>query len=163
MERARAMGGGGAAPIAVPPPAAPPAEVAPAAAAAPVPEADEAAQHEQLVDDAWQPLEGGPWTAKLMRPSRQPVATAAYRNFYASINFDPSETNLTPGGQVKFPIVAGAPAEGIICPLPGSWTSRQRTLVFKLKLSKAGATASEVAINSLRRLRRHAQLHGEQG
>ena len=37
---------------------------------------------ERLADDSeWLPLEGGPWTATLMRPSRQPVSTATYRNF----------------------------------------------------------------------------------
>ena len=38
---------------------------------------------ERLDGDEWQPLEGGPWVAKLMRPSRQPVASATYRNFCA--------------------------------------------------------------------------------
>jgi hypothetical protein len=101
-----------------------------------------------LVDDEWQPLPGGPWTAKLMRPSRQPVATATYRNFYVAVAFDPVTTPLVPGGEVKYPVVAGGPAEGIICRLPSSWTSRQRSLIFRLKLSKAGATESTVTINS---------------
>ena len=65
------------------------------------------------------------------------------------IAFDPTTTPLVPGGQIKFPIVAGAPPEGIICQLPNSWTSRQRSLVFRLKLSKSGATANEVTINSV--------------
>ena len=36
----------------------------------------EAYEDEMLVDEEWRPLEGGPWVARLMRPSRQPVATA---------------------------------------------------------------------------------------
>ena len=99
-------------------------------------------QPEGLADDAWQSLEGGPWQAKLMRPSRQPVAHATYRNFYVSIAFDPSSTPLTPGGQIKFPTVAGAPAEGIVCQLPSFWTGRTRQLIFKLKLSKGVPTAA---------------------
>ena len=125
-------------PIFTPPVAAEAAPVA-AAEAEPMPEEAEPeaaeAEPDRLVDDgSWQPLAGGPWVARLMRPSRQPVATATYRNYYVSIAFDPNETALTPGGQVKFPIVAGAPAEGIVCSLP-SWTARQRTLVFRLRLS----------------------------
>ena len=104
---------------------------------------------ERLVDDEWQSLSGGPWVAKLMRPSRQPVAWATYRNFYVSITFDPHLTPLAPGGQIKFPLVAGAPAEGIVCSLPDSWTSRDKSFVFRLKLSKNGCTASTVVINQI--------------
>ena len=46
------------------------------------------------------------------------------------MSFDPSDTPLIPGGEIKFPIVAGAPPEGIVCSLPDGWTGRQRTLVF---------------------------------
>ena len=66
-----------------------------------------------------------------------------------AISFNPTDTPLVPGGQIKFPIVAGAPPGGIVCSLPDSWTGRQRTLVFRLKLSKSGATANEVTINSV--------------
>jgi hypothetical protein len=97
----------------------------------------------------WMPLEGGPWTAKLMRPSRQPVAHAAYRNYYLPISFDPGTTLLCPGGTIHIPIVAGAPPDGLTLPLPNSWTGTTRQLVFRLKLSKDGATASEVKINQI--------------
>ena len=99
----------------------------------------------QMVDE-WQPLEGGPWVARLMRPSRQPVPHATYRNFYVAIGID-EDTPLIPCGQVKFPIVPGAPTEGIICNLPSQWGSRVKQLVFPLKLSKNGCSANEVTIN----------------
>ena len=51
-----------------------------------------------------------------------------------AISFNPTDTPLVPGGQIKFPIVAGAAPGGIVCSLPDSWTGRQRTLVFRLKL-----------------------------
>ena len=46
------------------------------------------------------------------------------------------DTPLVPGGQVRFPIVPGAPEEGIVCNVPRQWGSRTRQLVFPLKLSK---------------------------
>jgi len=129
------------------------------------------------LQDEWQPLEGGPWVAKLMRPSRQPVAHATYRNFYVTsaqlsferphlplfsahqqivrsnlahtVGFDPDTTPLLPGGKVKFPCVAGAPAEGIVCTLPQSWSGRDKSFVFRLKLSKNGCAANEVTINQV--------------
>ena len=97
----------------------------------------------------WMPLEGGPWTAKLMRPSRQPVAHASYRNYYLPISFNPGTTPLCPGGTIHLPTVAGAPPDGLTLPLPNSWTGTTRQLVFRLKLSKDGATASEVTINQI--------------
>jgi hypothetical protein len=100
----------------------------------------------RALQNTWQPLQGGPWIAKLMRPSRQPVAHASYRNFYVTLPFDPDTTPLTPGGQVKFPLVAGAPAEGIVCALPPSWSGRDKSFVFRLKLSKNGCTANQVII-----------------
>ena len=102
-----------------------------------------------LADEEWQRLEGGPWVAKLMRASRQPVATASYRNYQLPISFNPHATVLSPSGQLKLPVVPGAPEDGIVLQLPSSWTSRSRTLVFRLKLSKAGATANSVTINEI--------------
>ena len=99
-------------------------------------------------DDGWQQLEGGPWVARLMRPSRQPVAHATYRNFYVAINID-EDTPLLPSGQVRFPMVPGAPVEGIVCNVPPQWGSRCKQLVFPLKLSKNGCSANEVTINAV--------------
>ena len=56
---------------------------------------------ERLVDDDWQPLEGGPWVARLMRPSHQPVAHATYRSYYCALHFDPNTTSLVPSGQIR--------------------------------------------------------------
>jgi hypothetical protein len=100
----------------------------------------------RALQNTWQPLQGGPWVAKLMRPSRQPVAHASYRNFYVTLPFDPDTTPLAPGGQVKFPFVAGAPAEGIVCALPPSWSGRDKSFVFRLKLAKNGCAANQVII-----------------
>ena len=100
------------------------------------------------VEDGWTQLEGGPWVAQLMKPSRQPVSNASYRNYVVSIKFDSSTSPLVPGGRIKFPIVPGAPAEGIICALPSQWSDSTRELVFRLKLSKDGATSNRVTINS---------------
>ena len=41
-----------------------------------------------FVDDEWQPLPGGPFYARLMSKSRQPVSTATYRN-YGVTRMDP--------------------------------------------------------------------------
>ena len=71
----------------------------------------------------------------------------ADRNYYVTISFNPTAMPLTPCGQVKF-FVAGAPPEGIVCALPSSWTSRTRSLVFRLRLSKDGATEREMALRS---------------
>ena len=102
-----------------------------------------------LADEEWRPLEGGPWKATLMRPSRQPVPTATYRNFQMPLTFDPNETPLVPSGKIKLPIVAGGPSDGIVLQLPASWSARSRQFMFRLKLSKEGATESEVTINSI--------------
>ena len=103
-----------------------------------------------VADEEWTPIEGGPWTARLMRPSRQPVPTALYRNYYIAL---PINALSIPGGLIKFPIVAGAPPEGIVCRLPSTWSPRQRSHVFKLKLSKTGATENAVNVNSVLYLR----------
>ena len=66
-----------------------------------------------------------------------------------AISFDPIDPPLTPGGEIKFQNVAGAPPEGVVCSLPNGWTARQRSLVFRLKLSKSGATINEVTIDSV--------------
>jgi hypothetical protein len=102
-----------------------------------------------LADEEWRPLEGGPWKATLMRPSRQPVPTATYRNFQMPLTFDPNETPLVPSGKIKLPIVAGGPSDGIVLQLPASWSARSRQFMFRLKLSKEGATESEVTINQI--------------
>ena len=57
--------------------------------------------------------------------------------------------HIVPNSHAGFPVVAGAPPEGIICALPSIWTPRSRSLVFKLKLSKSGATESEVPIHQI--------------
>ena len=101
-----------------------------------------------LVDDEWKRVPGGPFVARLMCRSRQPVARASYRNFNVAVPFDPIEGPLEPGGEIKFPIVAGAPAEGITCKLPDSWGADKEVLHFKLKLNKAGATEPTVTIAS---------------
>ena len=119
-------------------PALPPASVS-------VVEAEESA----AVEEGWHVLEGGPWIAKLMRPSRQPVAHANYRNFYLPLPFDPAITPLCPAGELKIPIVAGAPADGLVLKLPSGWSGTTRELVFKLKLNKAAATESSVTINQI--------------
>ena len=86
--------------------------------------------------------------AKLMSKSRQPVSTATYRNYGVAVPFNPIDGPLSPGGQIKFPIVPGAPAEGIVVQLPSSWDAHTHVLIFKLKLSKAGATEPTVTIAS---------------
>jgi hypothetical protein len=86
--------------------------------------------------------------ARLMRPSRQPVPHAAYRNFYVAIGIN-EDTPLVPGGQVRFPIVPGAPAEGIVCNVPSQWGSRCKQLVFPLKLNKNGCSANQVTISAV--------------
>ena len=101
-----------------------------------------------LVDDEWRPVPGGPFIARLMTRSRQPVSTANYRNYGVPVPFDPTNCPLSPGGHIKFPIVPGAPAEGIVCPLPRSWNASTHALIFRLKLSKEGATESTVTIAS---------------
>jgi hypothetical protein len=102
----------------------------------------------EVVDDGWRQLEGGPWVAKLMRPSRQPVKHATYRNFYVSVGIG-DDTPLTPGGQIRFPTVPGAPDEGIVCNIPHQWGPRCKQLVFPLELSKNGCTANEAVINAI--------------
>ena len=74
-----------------------------------------------------------------MCKSRQPIARASYRNFNVAVPFDPITGPLEPGGEIKFPTVAGGPAEGIVCKLPESWGADKEALNFKLKLSKAGS------------------------
>jgi hypothetical protein len=118
------------------------------AAALDVPNAEELPQS-TAVEEGWRVLEGGPWIAKLMRPSRQPVAHANYRNFYLPLAFDPAITPLCPAGELKIPIVAGAPADGLVLKLPSGWSGTTRELVFKLKLNKAAATESSVTINQI--------------
>lgn len=100
-----------------------------------------------LVDDDWQPLTGGPFYAHLMSKSRQPVSTATYRNYGVTIPFDPIDTLLSPGGQIRFPVMPGA-EDGVTLQLPNSWSGETSCLVLKLKLNKTGATCRTVTINS---------------
>ena len=107
-----------------------------------------AEEGDALVDDGWRVVPGGPFLARLMKPSRQPPAQAEWRRFYVSLPFNPIDTPLTPGGYIHFPVVAGAPSHGVTCKLPPSWTNSDRSLVFTLKLSKVGATERTVTIQS---------------
>ena len=116
----------------------------------------------QMVGPVWRPLEGGPWVARLMRPSRQPVPHATYRNFYVAIGVD-EDTPLVPGGQVRFPIVPGAPAEGIVCNVPSQWGSRCKQLVFPLKLNKNGCSANQVTINAVEFTAAAVERGGDEG
>ena len=52
------------------------------------------------------------------------------------------------GGKVKFPVVPGAPADGIVCDFPESWPESSKELTFTLKLDRAGATEDSVTINN---------------
>jgi hypothetical protein len=105
-------------------------------------------EHEsQLLAEGWEPLEGGPFTARLMTKSRQPVSTATYRNFAVVIPIDPTSTRLFPGGQVRFPVVAGAD-DGVVCQLPRSWNANTHSIILRLKLAKTGATENVVSISS---------------
>ena len=60
------------------------------------------------------------------------TARRRHRNFYVAINID-EDTPLMPSGQVRFPLVPGAPAEGIVCNVPPQWGARCKQLVFPLK------------------------------
>ena len=97
--------------------------------------------------EEWTVLEGGPWTAKLMRPAKQPGVHALYRNFQVAIPFDPIETPLVPGMVIRFEGVPGGPEEGILCAVP-VFSGNAQALVFKLKLTKAGAPGGNVTIQS---------------
>ena len=102
-----------------------------------------------LVDDEWQPIQGGPFIARLMRASRQPPSTESYRNFMVVIPLTPTNASiLSPGGVVKFPIVAGGPADGVLCQLPRHWSADTRVLMLTMKLSRDGATRDKVTIAS---------------
>ena len=105
-------------------------------------------EEQGLVDDEWKRVPGGPFVARLLCKSRQPVAHASYRNFNVAVPIDPLEGPLEPGGEIRFPVVPGAPADGIVCKLPESWGADKQVLDFKLKLSKLGATESTVTIAS---------------
>jgi hypothetical protein len=83
-----------------------------------------------------------------MTRSRQPVSTATYRNYGVAVPIDPIDGPLYPGCEIKFPMVAGGPPEGIIRSLPRSWGADKEMLIFKLKLNKAGATEDTVTIAS---------------
>ena len=83
-----------------------------------------------------------------MTKSRQPVSTASYRNYGVAVPINPIDGPMYPGCEIKFPVVAGGPPEGIICSLPQSWGADKEMLIFKLKLDKACATEDTVTIAS---------------
>ena len=111
-----------------------------------------------LVDDGPWTIIPGPFIGKLAPPSRQPKHVD-YRVYVVPVPFDHADTPFSPCGELKF-IAPGAPAEGIIMKLPSSYTGQDTCFVFKLKLSKAGATEDKVTINSL--LYRDPPLESEQ-
>ena len=61
---------------------------------------------------------------------------------------------------VKFPVVPGAPADGIVCDLPLSWLEGSTELTFTLKLDRAGATENSVTINTVMYLKGTAEDKG---
>ena len=70
------------------------------------------------------------------------------------------------GGKIKFPVVPGAPADGIVCDLPGlppspSWPEGSTELTFTLKLDRAGATVDSVTINNALYLKGTAEDKGK--
>ena len=137
--------------------AARPAEVAPAAAvaggvqgsASVASGAQEAvADDEAAVEDEegeWVELDGAPFTAHLVKGG--PRTTAPTRSYKIIIPFS-DETPIYSGGKIKLPIVPGAPAEGIVLPMPLLPPVGAKELTFTLKLDRAGATADAVTINS---------------
>ena len=97
-------------------------------------------------DGIWLPLPGAPFVAHIDRGG--PRTTAATRKYDVTIPIDPASTLLYPGGKIKFPIVPGAPAEGIICDLPNNLSAESKSVTFTLRLDRAGATSDSVTINS---------------
>ena len=64
------------------------------------------------MDDEWKRVPGGPFIAKLMTKSRQPVSTATYRNYGVAVPIDPIDGPLYPGCDIKFPVVARRAGRG---------------------------------------------------
>jgi hypothetical protein len=108
-----------------------------------VKDGEEAAVEEE--EGEWVPIEGAPFVAHLVKGG--PRTTAPTRNYNVSIPFSDA-TPIYPGGKVKFPIVPGAPADGVVCAVPALPPVGSKNLTFTLKLDRAGATADTVTINS---------------
>ena len=94
----------------------------------------------------WVQIEGAPFIATLVRGG--PRTTAPTRTYEVTIPFDSDTAPIYVGGKVKFPVVAGAPANGIVCDFPESWPESSKELTFTLKLDRAGATEDSVTINN---------------
>ena len=94
----------------------------------------------------WVQIEGAPFIATLIRGG--PRTTAPTRTYEVTIPFNSDTAPIYVGGKVKFPVVAGAPADGIVCDFPGSWPESSKELTFTLKLDRAGATEDSVTINN---------------
>ena len=86
----------------------------------------------------WVQIEGAPFIATLIRGG--PRTTAPTRTYEVTIPFNSDTTPIYVGGKVKFSVVAGAPADGIVCDFPESWPESSKELTFTLKLDRAGAT-----------------------
>ena len=94
----------------------------------------------------WVQIEGAPFIATLIRGG--PRTTAPTRTYEVTIPFNSDTAPIYVGGKVKFPVVAGAPADGIVCDFPESWPESSKELTFTLKLDRAGATEDSVTINN---------------
>ena len=94
----------------------------------------------------WVQIEGAPFIATLIRGG--PRTTAPTRAYEVTIPFNSDTAPIYVGGKVKFPVVAGAPADGIVCDFPESWPESSKELTFTLKLDRAGATEDSVTINN---------------
>ena len=94
----------------------------------------------------WVQIEGAPFIATLVRGG--PRTTAPTRTYEVTIPFNSDTAPIYVGGKVKFPVVAGAPADGIVCDFPESWPESSKELTFTLKLDRAGATEDSVTINN---------------
>jgi len=108
-------------------------------------EAGEEAEVEQE-EQEWTPLPGGPWSAWLMRKSRQP-ASGDVRVFAVAASL----STLWAGGAVKFVDVPGGPVDGVVCNIPPC-TSRSATtkdLIFPLRLNKEGAPGDTFTIHKV--------------
>jgi hypothetical protein len=103
----------------------------------------------------WVPIEGAPFVATLVRGG--PRTTAPTRTYEVTIPFDSHTAPIYLGGKIKFPVVPGAPADGIVCDFPESWPESSKELTFTLKLDRAGATEDLVTINTALYLKGNAE------
>ena len=108
----------------------------------------------------WVQIEGAPFIATLVRGG--PRTTAPTRTYEVTIPFDSDTAPIYVGGKVKFPVVPGAPADGIVCDFPESWPEGSTELTFTLKLDRAGATEDSVTINTALYLKGNAEDKGAQ-